>query len=397
MNLQTVHRKPLFIALGILIVGIVAFLITNPILSEHFKTVYPKLEVNFPKNFSTEKVLSFTGSVIAECNCELNLTINEEEIALNEDGSFEYTLPVTETENEKKVSIHAQTRGVFWDNSKQTNIRTETIRRASTPIDLEAPSESSSDNNVIVVNTVPDTEVTITGYYHRDIENKEKSPEVSAVTGKADASGKAELAVPFESSAYTTKATYRIKATAPQYQLREQVFTIANSNYNEDAVVKEQERQRIAQEEAAKREAEAKEAARKKTIADEMGKYEGSGFIQIAIATNGIQKSRSIGYYSVSDPNKHQFIKVPIVVRNIGYTSDHVNPLYFTIVDSNGRTYNTDSSTYALGGYLEATTLQADTRTDGWLAFIVPKSEQELTLVYSDGFGEVIRKQIIVW
>ncbi|PIV90785.1 hypothetical protein COW46_01415 [Candidatus Gracilibacteria bacterium CG17_big_fil_post_rev_8_21_14_2_50_48_13] len=103
MNLQTLPRKPLFIALGVLVVGIMALLIANPLLSEHFKTVYPKLEISFPKNFSTEKTLSFTGSVIAECNCDISLTINDEEVAFNNNGVFEYSVPLNDNENEMRT------------------------------------------------------------------------------------------------------------------------------------------------------------------------------------------------------------------------------------------------------------------------------------------------------
>lgn len=395
MNLQTVPRKPLFIALGVLVIGIVAFLIANPILSEHFKTVYPTLEVHFPKNFSSEKTLSLTGSVLAECNCELNLTVEGEKVDVTPEGTFEYSIPVGQ-ESERKVTVQAQTKGIFWDSSTQTNIVTETIRRANAPIKVEAPSDSSEKSNNISLQTIPAAKIKVTGYYNREVETKSNSPVMDPISIEADSSGNATLSLPFENSAITKSSTYRVRIEAPDYIASESVFTISNKLYDSSQVEKEKEKLRLAEEARVKQEAEAKEATRKKTIADEMGKYEGSGFIQIAIATNGIQKSRSIGYYSVSDSNKHQFIKVPVVVRNVGYTSEHVNPLYFTIVDSSGRTYNTDSATYSLGGNLEATTLQADTRTDGWLAFIVPKSEQELTLVYSDGFGEIIKKQIIV-
>lgn len=389
-------KKPLFIALGILGIGVVAFLIADPILSEHFKIVYPKLEVNFPKNFSTEKALTLTGSVIAECNCDLNLTINEKKVSVGPEGVFEYSLPISDTDNEKRISLQAQARGVFWNNSTQTNIRTETIRRASTPISIDAPEQSSGTSNNITITSIPAAKVSVTGYFHRDIENKEVSPSTQPVTVVTNDSGEAKVTLPFENSPFTTKATYRFKVEVPHYLPSEQVITIENSAYDQAQVEKEEERQRIAQEENAKREAEAREVARKKSVADNMKVYEGNGSIMIAIANNGIQKSRTIGYYYVNDPANYQYIKVPVFAKNVGFTTQHVNSLYFSIIDSSGRTYNVDTATYSLGNGFEATNLQPGTNIDGWLAFIVPKSEQELTLVYSDGFSGVIRKEIIV-
>lgn len=216
------------------------------------------------------------------------------------------------------------------------------------------------------------------------------------VSIEADDSGKAVVSLPFEVSALTRSSTYRVRSEASDYLTSESVFTISNTLHDSGQVEKERERIRLAEEAAAKREAEAKEAARKQSIADSMRRYEGNGAIQIAIATNGIQKSRTIGYYYVNDPANFQYIRIPVFAKNVGLTTEHVNSLYFSIIDSSGRTYNVDTATYSMGNGFEATNLQPGTNKDGWLAFIVPKSEEELTLVYSDGFSGVIRKEIIV-
>lgn len=78
-------------------------------------------------------------------------------------------------------------------------------------------------------------------------------------------------------------------------------------------------------------------------------------------------------------------------VKNASLGEIHVNPNYITLRDSTGYTYNPDDATYGLN-YLDAIDLQPGGATSGWLAFIIPKDEKELTLIYNSFDGTITKK-----
>ena len=62
------------------------------------------------------------------------------------------------------------------------------------------------------------------------------------------------------------------------------------------------------------------------------------------------------------------------------------NPFDFKIKDSNGTITDCDSETYSLEDYLESGQLAENGKITGLLVFEVPKSDNNLSLIYEPSF-----------
>jgi hypothetical protein len=106
-----------------------------------------------------------------------------------------------------------------------------------------------------------------------------------------------------------------------------------------------------------------------------------------------LEYQRCISYWCAEAGGK--FILVGVAVNNIGYKQVHVNPLNFTLVSTDGATVAHDSSTYALGNYLDAVDIEPGTYTNGWIAFLTNKDFIPGRLVWNEIFGERVIVRIV--
>ncbi|MCD6282119.1 DUF4352 domain-containing protein [bacterium] len=93
----------------------------------------------------------------------------------------------------------------------------------------------------------------------------------------------------------------------------------------------------------------------------------------------------TFGYYQYfEESSDYRYLWVPLVLRNEGSQTQHVNPLYFTVQTPEGLTINVSSETYGLDNSLEATNVPPGGSIVGWLIFEVPKGKQ-YKLIFDDG------------
>ncbi|RLI51234.1 MAG: hypothetical protein DRP09_19450 [Candidatus Thorarchaeota archaeon] len=80
-----------------------------------------------------------------------------------------------------------------------------------------------------------------------------------------------------------------------------------------------------------------------------------------------------------------------VAAQNITQEKVHVNPLYFSTIDFQGRVHNVDSKTFGETHGFEATDLLYNTHTDGFLFFGVGRNNAPHYIVYDDGWNPAIR------
>jgi hypothetical protein len=86
-----------------------------------------------------------------------------------------------------------------------------------------------------------------------------------------------------------------------------------------------------------------------------------------------------------------RFVVISVGVANGTNDSIHVNPLYFTLIMGDGRTEAIDSTTYSLGGPLQAVNVQPGANTGGALSFLTSNKVAPHYLVYEQMFGPTIK------
>ncbi len=180
-----------------------------------------------------------------------------------------------------------------------------------------------------------------------------------------DADGLGVIQMPF-STAYSVRSNrYDVNATASGYIRSTTEVEVKNINYDEQCT-----------------------AIEEKIAAMEI--WEGTGNFQIAVHSI-TERSRCVSYSCVLDPANWDYVQLSVGVLNVGDDSIHVNPNHVTVQSSDGFTYTHETETYSLGNYLDAINLLPGGSTNGWLVFILPKTEHEFTLIYANSDGLVMK------
>jgi hypothetical protein len=109
------------------------------------------------------------------------------------------------------------------------------------------------------------------------------------------------------------------------------------------------------------------------------GDFLGSGGGWTVVA-NGTAYRQSIGYFSANSNSK--FIVFNVRVLNQTGKNAQANPLYFTLVSTDGGAVSIDSNTFGLGSPLQAVDLPNGSYTDGQIAFLVTKEFVPGRLIY---------------
>lgn len=390
MQKSWLSKKTLTVVGIVTAVVVLACIITVVFLNNYFTPVKPVITANLPTQFSTEKTMTLTGSILASCPCTVIATINDRSLELDEHGNFSYDLTLPAAGNSVDVTIVAKATGTFWNTSSEMSAKNHSLWRSEIPLTLVEPKkENDTEKYSLQITTAPNADITISGYFTQEVANPSLSPAMEEIKATSNDNGTATVELPFDNAYMTTQAKYKVTVAKESFKKQEKELFVKNTQYDPSRVAE-------AKKEAARIEAEKIEANRIQDLIASMNYFDGEGAVEIAVGTNGFKKSKSLGYYTVNNPNEFEYVGIPIIVKNAGIMEEHINPLYFTIQDKNGRTYNFDEATYSTGGRLEATNLQAGAKTDGWLTFILPKSEKEFTLVYSNGLGDTARKKLYI-
>jgi hypothetical protein len=101
--------------------------------------------------------------------------------------------------------------------------------------------------------------------------------------------------------------------------------------------------------------------------------YWTSTFDQITIAVGSFLYLPTIRYSDA--PNGMKYVTMSVTLRNDrprGGDTRFVNGAYFSLIDLEGRIYDTASAMYSLDNSLEGATVVPGTRTGGQLAFLIP-------------------------
>ncbi|MDQ7794108.1 MAG: DUF4352 domain-containing protein [bacterium] len=132
------------------------------------------------------------------------------------------------------------------------------------------------------------------------------------------------------------------------------------------------------------------EAAEKKRLQAEalaaakaqMAVLEGSGSCRIAVIGVRVTETFSDGFTTYNFENKTSwFVWVGVGVGNVGRSTSHVNPLFFSLIAPNGYLNEVSMHSWGISNSFSAKDLQPQTHATGWLLFEMPKAAQ-YRLVY---------------
>ncbi len=327
------------------------------------------IELSDKYEFTGDKV-EIAGKASASCPCTLELSVNGNPVQV-EDGAFKTTIDVPNGTDTGKVEISTRVKGGRF-NPKIVETKAESaFQRKIAPIDVTNTVLETSDTKYeLQLRALPVGVVTVEG-------NDEQT-----ITLNGNGSGSILMAFNTVYNAQTNK--YMLTAKADGYANGMKEVEVKNLKYDEKRVALDQEKEqkRLAGEAGKKR---------IQDLKDGMQQYEGKGDVQIAVVKETF-RSNCLSYSCVNSPKDYSYVRVGVFVKNVGNNVIHANPNYITIMDAQGRAYTHESATYSLGNYFDAVNLQPGSYTDGALAFILPRDQQDFILIYASSDGTVAKK-----
>lgn len=325
-----------------------------------FTASSPVITLNDKYDFSGSSV-NITGQVKADCRCTVQATLNDKPLALQDDGTFTFSLPVDAAENTGKIQVKAEAKPLHISSTIKDATADSTYNRQPTVIDVvDAPQDWGSAKLTLALKGQPNASVTV-----------KESPNVKVIL---DGDGKGSAVIPF-SLAYNAETNpFTITAKAEGFAEGSKQVTVKNQKYDAKRVAKEEDAKKL------------KEMAEK--AKSDMETYTGNGDVQLAVGSD-IKENRCISYSCVN--NGWKFITVIALVRNAGDGVVYVNPNDFTLQDTDGQTFTYDSSTFSYDHPFDAVSLQSGGKSGGVLVFIVPKDSKVFTLIYAGHNGSVAK------
>ncbi len=127
---------------------------------------------------------------------------------------------------------------------------------------------------------------------------------------------------------------------------------------------------------------------------DEQKEIDSSNY-ELVVTINSVKTARSIGEYSLENlSSSEQFVIVDFSIYNKGQglmgQNYEFNPNYVLIEDSNGYSYSYSWESASLDKYwggMTGVTIEYESTKSGALAFVVPKTEKNFTLIVKDFTG----------
>lgn len=327
------------------------------------------MELNDKYEFTGNSV-EITGKASASCPCKLEVSVNGKPVQMNGD-SFKVALDAPDGTDTGTVEVIATVTGGRF-NPKVIQSKAESVfQRKSASIDVtNTVLETGNAKFELQLSGLPGATVTV------------KGKEEQSVTLNENGSGSILMAFDTAYNAQINK--YMITSKADGYAVGMKEIEVKNLKYDEKRVAADQEKEQ-------KRLAVEAEKKRIQDLKDSMQQYEGNGDVQIAVVKETF-RSNCLSYSCVNSPKDYSYVRVGVFVKNVGGNVIHANPNHITVMDAQGRAYTHESATYSLGNYFDAVNLQPGSYTDGALAFILPRDQQDFILIYASGDGTVAKK-----
>lgn len=327
------------------------------------------MELSEKYEFTGESV-EVTGKVTASCPCKLELSVNGKPVQMQGD-TFKVVLDAPTGTDTGKIEVVATVTGGRF-NPKVIETRAESVyqRKGAAIKVTNSVLETGNTKFEVQLKGLPGAAVTV------------KGKDEQSVTLNENGSGSIQMAFDTAYNAQTNK--YSVTSKADGFAVGTTEIEVKNLKYDEKKVAADQEKEQ-------KRLAAEAEKKRIQDLKDSMQNYEGNGDVQIAVVKETF-RSNCLSYSCVNSPKDYSYVRVGVFVKNVGGNVIHSNPNHITIMDAQGRAYTHESATYSLGNYFDAVNLQPGSYTDGALAFILPRDQQDFILIYASSDGTVAKK-----
>lgn len=318
----------------------------------------------------TGETVEITGKAAVSCPCKLELSVNGKPVKLDGD-TFKVALDAPSGTDTGKIEVVATvTGGRFNPKVIETRAESSYQRKSATINVTNTVLETGNTKFELQLSGLPGATVTVKG---KDEQN---------VTLNENGSGSILMAFDTAYNARTNK--YSVISKAEGFAIGTTEIEVKNLKYDEKRVAADQENEQ-------KRLAAEAEKKRIQDLKDSMQQYEGNGDVQIAVVKETF-RSNCLSYSCVNSPKDYSYVRIGVFVKNVGDNVIHANPNHITVMDAQGRAYTHESATYSLGNYFDAVNLQPGSYTDGALAFILPRDQQDFILIYASGDGTVAKK-----
>lgn len=327
------------------------------------------MELSEKYEFTGESV-EVMGKAAVSCPCKLELSVNGKPVQVEGD-TFKVALDAPSGTDTGKIEVVATVTGGRF-NPEVIETRAESV--------YQRKSAAISVTNTLLENENAKFELQLSGLPGATVTVKGKDEQ--SVTLNENGSGSIQMAFDTAYNAQTNK--YSVTSKADGYANGGVEIEVKNLKYDEKRVAADQEKEQ-------KRLAVEAEKKRIEDLKESMNQYEGNGDVQVAAYKETI-RSNCLSYSCVNSPKDYSYVRVGVFVKNVGDNVIHANPNHITIMDAQGRAYTHESATYSLGNYFDAVNLQPGSYTDGAMAFILPRDQQDFILIYASSDGTVAKK-----
>lgn len=205
-----------YLSIGLAIVIVMTIFVINAPKAAH-------IEVEYAYRFAGTTV-TVSGSVLTNCNCTMQVFIDDQEVAVREDGTFSLDMDIPEDRNKEELIVTAITKGKFPNpTTKTVEEKTQYIRNR-TPLKLiNVPQEWGDKKIQIAAEVLPETDISILGSeYPAKWENKDSSGALTVI-----------LESNFDNAMHNKDQTYRVTAEKEGYAYNSKEITVKNSQYRE--------------------------------------------------------------------------------------------------------------------------------------------------------------------
>lgn len=187
--------------------------------------------------------LEVTGTVKADCRCDVQVWVNDTEVSVADDRTFKTSIPMAEDANAGKVTIVAKaTGGLMSKKTLESTFEATYQRKAATVEVVNSPLENGEKKYQLTLKGIPNATV---------------APKDGGTNGTLDAQGNGTITVDFNNAYNVQNTPIALTVSADGYMDGTTTIEVKNLKYDTERVAKEK-----AAEEKRLAEAAAKEQAR---------------------------------------------------------------------------------------------------------------------------------------
>lgn len=167
----------------------------------------------------------------------------------------------------------------------------------------------------------------------------------------------------------------------------------------EDEIKRKEEEEKKREAERKRREEEEKRFMKELELYMGMGKYTfdktyaANKFDYVITFVEKRKRLISESGHEIAPDLEKVFVVIGVILINSSQEKESCSSAYFTLIDSSGSSYSSDSSTYSTFLGLESTTLYPGTKKEGVIVFQILADRDPARLIY-DGYNNIIEKKI---